>query len=207
MKISKIPEEIELNSEGTQFTHNNYTYTIPLFGFHQARNAALAIDVVNKLDSNINNEGISRALAKVFWPGRMQKVGHNIFYDVSHNENGLEETLRTLKKLFPNQIIHGLLCCKKDKSVDSLKDLISGNIKTLIISGDRNELLFKSSILAKKLSGLRIQCRAVSSLETGIEIIKSLVNNSSSIGLIFGSHYVADEVFRSFEISFDNYYI
>ena len=207
MKISKIPEEIELNSEGTQFNHNNCTYTIPLFGFHQARNAALAIDVVNKLDSNINNEGISRALAKVFWPGRMQKVGHNIFYDVSHNENGLEETLRTLKMLFPNQIIHGLLCCKKDKSVDCLKDLISENFKTLIVSGDENEFLYKSGVLVKKLSGLQIQCKAVSSVKTGLEIIKSLVNNNSSIGLIFGSHYIAEEVLHSFEISFDNYYI
>ena len=130
-----------MNSKGTQFIHNNYKYTIPLFGFHQARNAALAIDVINKVDSNINNEGINRALGKVFWPGRMQKVGHNIFYDVSHNENGLEKTLQTLKKLYPNQIIHGLMCLKKDKSVDCLKDLISENFKTLIVSGDKNEVL------------------------------------------------------------------
>ena len=57
------------------------------------------------------------------------------------------------------------------------------------------------------MSGLNIQCRAVSSLERGLEIVKSLVNNKSSIGLIFGSHYIAEEVFHSFEISFDNYYI
>ena len=117
------------------------------------------------------------------------------------------KTLQTLKKLYPNQIIHGLMCLKKDKSVDSLKYLISENFKTLIVSGDKNEFLSKSGTLAKKLSDLQIQCKAVSSLEVGLEIIKSLVNNSPSIGLIFGSHYVAKEVFHSFEISFDNYYI
>ena len=207
MKISEIPKNIVCDHRGTQFIHNNFKYTIPLFGFHQARNAALAIDVVNKVDSNINNEGINTALRKVFWPGRMQKVGRNIFYDVSHNENGLEKTLHTLKKLYPNPIIHGLLCLKKDKSVDCLKDLISENFKTLIVSGDRNELLSKSGTLAKKLSGLKIQCKAVSSLEKGLEIVKSLVKDSPSIGLIFGSHYIAEEVFHSFEISFDNYYI
>ena len=207
MKISKIPKNIEFDTRGTNFIHNNCKYTIPLFGFHQARNASLAIDVINELHSNVRNGEINRALEKVFWPGRMQKVGHNIFYDVSHNENGLKKTLQTLKKLYPNQIIHGLLCLKKGKSVDCLKDLISENFKTIVVSGDKNKFLSKSGVLAKKLSGLQIQCRAVSSLETGLEIVKSLVNNSSSIGLIFGSHYIAKEVFHSFEISFDNYYI
>ena len=207
MKISKIPKNIEFNSKGTQFIHNNYKYVIPLFGFHQARNASLAIDVINKVDPNIKNEAINRALGRVFWPGRMQKVGNNIFYDVSHNENGLKKTLQTLKKLYPNQNLHGLMCLKKDKNVDSLKKLISENFKTLIVSGNENELLSKSSALEKKLSGLHIQCKSVSSLNTGLVNIKNIVKNSSSVGLIFGSHYVANEVFDSFEISFDNYYI
>ena len=207
MKISKIPKNIKLNSKGTQFNHNNYKYSIPLFGFHQARNASLAIDVINKVDPNIKNEAINRALGKVFWPGRMQKVRHNIFYDVSHNENGLKKTLQTLKKLYPNQNLHGLMCLKKDKSVDSLKELISENFKTLIVSGDKNELLSKAGVIEKNLSGLQIQSRSVSSLNEGLAIIKNIVKNNPSIGLIFGTHYVANEVFDSFEISFDNYYI
>ena len=207
MKISKIPKDISIDSKGTQFIHNNYKYITPLYGSHQARNASLAIDVINKFDANINKEAINNALRKVFWPGRMQKVAYNIFYDVSHNENGLEKTLQTLKKLHPNQVIHGLMCLKKDKSVDSLKYLISENFKTLIVSSNKNELLSKPAIITRKLSDLQIQCKAVSSLKVGLEIIKSLVNKSPSIGLIFGSHYVAKEVFHSFEISFDNYYI
>ena len=119
----------------------------------------------------------------------------------------LKNTLETLKKLYPNQNLYGLLCLKKDKNVDSLKELISENFKTIIVSGDNNEFLSKSSILARKLSDLQIECRSVSSIETGFAIIKSLIKNSSSIGLIFGSHYVAKEVLDSFEISFDNYYI
>ena len=99
------------------------------------------------------------------------------------------------------------MCLKKDKSVDSLKYLISENFKTLIVSSNKNELLSKPAIITRKLSDLQIQCKAVSSLKVGLEIIKSLVNKSPSIGLIFGSHYVAKEVFHSFEISFDNYYI
>ena len=71
---------------------------------------------------------------------------------------------------------------------------------TLIVSSDKNEWLSKPATIIRKLSDLQIQCKAVSSLKVGLEIIKSLVNKSPSIGLIFGSHYVAKEVFQSFEI-------
>ena len=35
-------------------------------------------------------------------------------------------------------------------------------------------------------------------------MLKKLIDDNS-IGLIFGSHYIAEEVFNEFEISFDNY--
>ena len=49
--------------------------------------------------------------------------------------------------------------------------------------------------------------RSVAGTAVTTEILKNLVKDNSSIGLIFGSHYIAKEVFQAFEISFDNYYI
>ena len=207
MKISKTPKNINIHLKGTKFTFNDRRYSIPLFGYHQARNAALAIDAVSAFDSSIQHETIHEGLKKVFWPGRLQKIGENVFYDVSHNENGLKNTLQTLKRLYPFQDIHGLLCLKKDKNLETFKDLILKNFKTLIVSEDKNGLLCNSNILAEKLEKLQINSKTVNSLEKGSSIIKSLVKNNSSIGLIFGSHYIAEEVFRAFEIPFDNYYI
>ena len=202
VKISKIPKNISVTSRGTQFTLNSQDYTIPLFGSHQARNAALAIDVVSYFDSKIKDDIIYNALKTVSWPGRMQKVRQKIFYDVSHNKKGLEKSLQTLKELHPNEDIHGLLCLKKDKDLTSLGSVIIKNFKTLFISEDKKGLLLKSSILE-----VNIKCKLVSSIKKGSENIESLVKNNSSVGLIFGSHYIAKEVFHAFEIPFDNYYI
>jgi len=207
MNVSKIPENINVNSSGTQFTFNNQKYNIPLFGSHQARNAALAIDVISQFDSNIKHDMIYNALKTVFWPCRMQKVEKRVFYDVSHNKKGMEKTLQTLKELFPNKDIYGLLCLKKDKDLKSLKSLILKNLKTLIVSEDQNGLLLKSTVLAKELAKINIKCNKANSIKDGTVILKSLLKNNSSIGLIFGSHYIAEEVFCAFEISFDNYYI
>ena len=207
IKISKIPKNISVNSRGTQFTFNSQEYMIPLFGSHQARNATLAIDVVSKFDPKIKYDMIYNSLKRVFWPGRMQKIGKRIFYDVSHNKKGMEKTLQTMKELYPGKDIHGLLCLKKDKELISLKSVILKNFKTLIVSEDQKGLLLKSNILAKELTRVNIKCNPVSSLKNGLVILKNLVKNNSSVGLVFGSHYIAEEVFHAFEISFDNYYI
>ena len=207
IKISKIPKNISVSSRGTQFTFNNKNYSIPLFGSHQARNAALAIDVVSHFDSKIKDDIIYNSLKTVFWPGRMQKIRPKIFYDVSHNKEGMEKTLQTLKELYPDEDIHGLLCLKKDKDLTSLKSVILKNFKNLFISEDKKGLLLKSSILEKKLARVNIKCKPVSSIKKGSENIENIVKNNSAVGLIFGSHYIAEEVFQAFEIPFDNYYI
>ena len=207
MKISKIPKNISVNSNGTQFIFNNQEYMIPLFGSHQARNAALAIDVVGQFDPKINYDMIYNSLNRVFWPGRMQKIRQRIFYDVSHNEKGMEMTLQALKDLYPGKDIHGLLCLKKDKDLISLKSVIMKNFKTLYISEDQKGFLLKSNILEQELTRFNIMCIPVTSIKKGSLILKNLVRNNSSVGLIFGSHYIAEEVFNAFEIPFDNYYI
>ena len=207
IKISKIPKKISVTSRGTQFNFNNQDYTIPLFGSHQARNAALAVDVVSHFDSKIKDDIIYNSLKTVFWPGRMQKIRPKIFYDVSHNKEGMEKTLQTLKELYPDEDIHGLLCLKKDKDLTSLKSVILKNFKNLFISEDKKGLLLKSSILEKKLARVNIKCKPVSSIKKGSENIENIVKNNSAVGLIFGSHYIAEEVFQAFEIPFDNYYI
>jgi len=207
IKISNAPKNISVTSKGTQFTFNSQDYTIPLFGSHQACNAALAIDVVNHFDPKIKDDMIYNSLKTVFWPGRLQKIRQKIFYDVSHNKEGMKKTLQTLRELYPNEDIHGLLCLKKDKDLKSLESVILKNFKTLFISEDKKGLLLKSSILEEKLSRVNIKCKPVSSIKKGSENIENLVKNNSAVGLIFGSHYIAKEVFHAFEIPFDNYYI
>ena len=56
--------------------------------------------------------------------------------------------------------------------------------------------------LSTKLDFLKINNKLVSSVEHGSKKIQSSINQNT-IGLIFGSHYIASEVFKVFEISFD----
>ena len=88
--------------------------------------------MVRHFNPKISDDIIFNSLKTVFWPGRMQKIRPKIFYDVSHNEKGMEKTLQTLKELYPDEDIYGLLCLKKDKDLTSLKSVILKNFKTLL---------------------------------------------------------------------------
>jgi dihydrofolate synthase/folylpolyglutamate synthase len=204
MKISKTPENINFTADGTHFTFENQDYITPLLGSHQACNAALAIDVIREFDPNMGYDAIYNGIKKVFWPGRLQKIKQNIFYDVSHNEDGLKKTLETINKLYPNLDIYGLFCIKKGKDLSSLKDLLLKNFANLFVSEDQNGLLVKSKTVSEELTKFNIRNKQVNSIKQGILILKKLIDDNS-IGLIFGSHYIAEEVFNEFEISFDNY--
>ena len=61
--------------------------------------------------------------------------------------------------------------------------------------------------LRRDCTGILIPIGTEVILKKGSEVIENLVKNNSSVGLIFGSHYIAEEVFNAFEIPFDNYYI
>ena len=64
-------------------------------------------------------------------------------------------------------------------------------------------LIYKKSITKR----LPINITKEIQYADAILAIENLVKNNSAVGLIFGSHYIAEEVFHAFEIPFDNYYI
>jgi len=48
-----------------------------------------------------------------------------------------------------------------------------------------------------------IKNEPVDSVSSGINKLKALIKDAG-VGVIFGSHYIAEEVFTEFEISFDS---
>ena len=57
--------------------------------------------------------------------------------------------------------------------------------------------------ISEKLILLGIKNEPVDSVSSGINKLKELIKDAG-VGIIFGSHYIAEEVFAEFEISFDS---
>ena len=77
---------------------------IPLVGAHQARNAALAAELLGLLPEGVRPawEAVAAGFADVRWPGRLQVErlrGTTWIFDVAHNPAGVEALVATLDAL------------------------------------------------------------------------------------------------------------
>jgi folylpolyglutamate synthase/dihydropteroate synthase len=139
----------------------------------------------------------------VRWPARFQQLDDRLYYDVAHNEDGLAFFLKTIRSMFPDVPIIGLFCLKGDKEFNSLTKNLSGQFSKLFVTTDQNRLLLSSEKLSEKLIFFGIKNEPVDSVSSGINKLKALIKDAG-VGIIFGSHYIAEEVFAEFEISFDS---
>ena len=202
MHICPNPESIKLSSDGTSFEVNGNNFNTSLIGKHQAQNATLAIATINLFNSDIPYEIIDKGLRNVYWPGRLQQVSDKIYYDVAHNEDGIRSVLNNLKRVFPTSKLYGLLCLKGDKEIDCIAESIKSQFEMLFVSTSKDGLLIEPERLSRELHNLKVDNFPSSDISSSISKIKK-VRGPDDVILIFGSHYIANEIFSEFEISFD----
>jgi len=196
------PESVKLSSDGTSFEVYGNNFSTPLIGEHQAQNAALAMATIKLFNPKISYETIGKGLRSVYWPGRLQQVSDKIYYDVAHNENGVKSVLSNLSRMFPTSKFYGLLCLKGDKEIDCIAESIKSQFEMLFVSTSKDGLLMKPERLSKELHNLKVENFPSNNINSSISKINK-VRNSNDVILIFGSHYIANEVFSEFEIPFD----
>ena len=195
-----IPNDIKFDASGTVFHYENSRFKTQLIGEHQAFNAALSISIVSEFNSKINPETIQKGLDTTHWPGRLQKLSDSpsLFYDVAHNPEGINSILRTIQTIYKCKPV-GLFVMKGDKETEMIASAIKGRLELLIISGDEKCGLMTASQLAKALKENGIDDFTIEN--SIINAMTQFSNNSKKMnmpGVIFGSHYIAKEVFDKF---------
>ena len=194
--------DIDFDQNGCHFSFESDLYHLPLIGTHQAYNAAMAVKSVQKYDSTIKTAELQTGLKTVQWPGRLEKVGNFIYYDVAHNQAGISSVIKTIKRLYPNRPLIGLFCLKNDKEFVLIAKSFQDSMNTVYVTTDKNGLLIDSYRLWESLKNIGCKSEPVDTVSAGIARMKLKINQGG-IGLIFGSHYIAEEVYKEFEISFD----
>ena len=199
---SSMVLDIDFDQNGCHFSFESDLYHLPLIGTHQAYNAAMAVKSVQKYDSTIKTTELQTGLKTVQWPGRLEKVDNFIYYDVAHNQAGISSVIKTIKRLYPNRPLIGLFCLKNDKEFVLIAKSFQDSMNTVYVTTDKNGLLIDSYRLWESLKNIGCKSEPVDTVSVGIARMKLKINQGG-IGLIFGSHYIAEEVYKEFEISFD----
>ena len=126
-------------------------------------------------------------------------MAENIFYDVAHNASAIEKLSKDLYSIYNKKPI-GLLILKNDKLTKKLLTFLSNEFEELIISTiDSKDILQKDEILHN--NQLK-QFRFIDNITEALSEMKSVHYNGPKV--IFGSHYIAKELYKFFDFSFDN---
>ena len=196
----ETPQNIELSENGTLFEIKRESFKIPLIGYHQAFNAALSIKIIKQFDPKIKSKVIQKGLDKTIWPARLQKllIKPLIFYDVAHNANGINAMLNSMTSLY-NCSPLGLIVLKSNKEINLIKEATYGKFKLLIISGSKEHGLLSGTELSKHLSSSKgLNYLVENSLLKALDVLEEKSAELNVPGVIFGSHYIAKEVFDKF---------
>ncbi len=188
---------ISLNKYGCKFFFEDELYRLPLIGVHQAYNAALAIKAIKNYDETIKTSHLRLGIKTVHWPGRLELVDKFIFYDVAHNQSGIFYAIKAIKTVFPEKPLIGLFCLKKNKEIKMIVKEFYNHIEKLYITRDKKRFLIDPYKLSGAINKMGFESKPVNTVSEGISKIKIQIKKGY-VGLIFGSHFIAEEVYEEF---------
>ena len=197
---------IKSNKDGTFFNYSDMEFELPLIGDYQVKNCVLAIKIAKKLlGSSFNSSKAKKSVKSIKWPGRLEQIKNkNMYYDVAHNVEGIRAMIKTISKFHPDKKIIGLFCLKSDKNSKAICNVIKNIFETIILCHDKNGYLLKTTVLEKILNENNIKCLSVSSVNIGVEALARY--DDGYVKIIFGSHYIAEEVYTAVGKYFDTTY-
>ncbi|MEG8037197.1 cyanophycin synthetase [Sphingomonas sp. LR61] len=113
---------------------------LPLFGRHQAHNAAVAIAAVESflgrgtqvLDEDVLSEGLAGATS----PGRLQPIATDptVVVDAAHNPHGAKALAEALPVAFPSEHVVGVVGILGDKDARGFVRALKGTVETFVVT-------------------------------------------------------------------------
>ncbi|PZF63621.1 dihydrofolate synthase [Curtobacterium sp. MCPF17_047] len=113
---------------------------VPLFGAHQAHNAAVAVAAVESflgrgsqaLDEDVLSEGLANATS----PGRLQPIatGPTVVVDAGHNPHGAKALADALPVAFPSGHVVGVVGILRDKDARGFVRALKDTVATFVVT-------------------------------------------------------------------------
>lgn len=111
---------------------------LPLFGAHQAQNAAVALATVEAFagDRPLSDEVVREAFAQVTSPGRLEVVRRSptIVLDAAHNPHGAEATAAALDDSFQLHPLVGVVGLMGDKDAEGLLAAFEPHLAHVVVT-------------------------------------------------------------------------
>jgi dihydrofolate synthase / folylpolyglutamate synthase len=112
-------EGSELDVAGPGFSYRGLRIRLP--GRFQAPNAALAVAAAHAL-GDATPEAVRSGLAGARWPGRLERFGDRLVLDGAHNQDGMRQLVRSLRRLVGEEPVAVVFGAMADKDLSLVLD-------------------------------------------------------------------------------------
>jgi len=204
LEFGVLEREIALGGQQLSLRGLNGTYTelfLPLFGEHQATNAACALAAVEGFagaaeDGPVGSSGVSgsdgrtplavdlvrQAFAGLRSPGRMEVLRRSptVIADAAHNPSGMAATVAAVSEAFSFSRLVGVLAVSADKDVAGILDELEPVLSDVVVthnSSDRSMPVDELAELAGDVFGLD-RVHAAARMDDAIEIAVGLADET-----------------------------
>ena len=126
---------------------------LPLYGAHQAENAAVALAAVEAFlggGETIDGDLVRAAFAEVTSPGRLEIVrqGPTVILDAAHNPHGAEATAAALEDSFTLDPLIGVLGVMGDKDAEGLLAAFEPHLAHVVVTQNTSDRAMPAEELA-----------------------------------------------------------
>ncbi len=175
--------------------------TLPLFGEHQADNAALAIAAVESFLGNgetpLGSEVVEDGILLSSSPGRLQVIDHQptVIIDAAHNPHGAEALCRALMGSFAFPRLVCVVGILQEKDVIGIIEALDPVVDHFVVTQSQSDRAISVSDLADAVSAIagpdRVDSRA--NVESALERAKEISGVDGGV-IITGSITLIGEV-------------
>ncbi|WP_300679058.1 folylpolyglutamate synthase/dihydrofolate synthase family protein [Nocardioides sp.] len=177
---------------------------LPLYGAHQAQNAAVALAAVEaflgggETGAPLGDDLIRAAFAEVTSPGRLELVRRSptIILDAAHNPHGAEATAAALEESFTFSPLIGVIGVMGDKDVEGVLAAFEPHLERVVLTQNSQPRSMRAERLAEVALEIYGEDRitVVPDLATAIDVAAALAESESNDSLSSGAVLVTGSV-------------
>jgi len=190
------------STNGTNFDFASFqSLDLPLLGSYQPRNAATvltAIEILNRTGTlNIPETAIRQGLASVVWHARFEKLHDRnpaIFFDGSHNPQGIAAATETVETYFPDQKVTILTGVMRDKNFEVMIRSIGRIAHEVVTVTPSNPRSLPAEEYAEHFRAQGIPAQACASVEEAAKTAIAIAEESHTPLVCLGSLYLYGEL-------------
>jgi dihydrofolate synthase/folylpolyglutamate synthase len=167
---------------------------LPLFGVHQAGNAACALAAVEAFagvsgpaGEALDGELVREAFAKASSPGRLEIIRRSptIIIDASHNPAGVAATVAAVQETFTFTHLSGVFAASGDKDVAGMLSELEPLLDEIVVTRNSSDRSMETAEVAELAAEIFGEDRVVSAdrLDGAIEAAVTLADEAAVAGL------------------------